>query len=331
MLSTNDNPQISLLLFECCLLLSQWLAKSTINFDLLGSAQSRSYVGPLEGLGSHQIFPERQNLWVQFGFCAWPSWRKKCYTTTKWNKELRYRNTMAIPFMPILDSTKRFLATSTCTKIQEVVLFNFGLLLGASTNLQPPGFQKILISFGKMGENWIFQIETVNCWKKWRLAGNCCNEGFLRQIPPGCFKTLHKFFYGDSRELTPNHPTVTIHQKPTIPKCISLFTPSKKTRKQLLQSVWKKNMNNKNPSQKKKKKTSSWASNFWSFCWAPRPLPNNTHGQTSVVVKLKPPVLEAKKNLGEKHLLAICEYGWHWFLYMLHVDIHVRDVHVSTW
>ena len=154
--------------------------------------------------------------------------------------------------MPILDSTKRFLATSTCTKIQEVVLFNFGLLLGASTNLQPPGFQKILISFGKMGENWIFQIETVNCWKKWRLAGNCCNEGFLRQIPPGCFKTLHKFFYGDSRELTPNHPTVTIHQKPTIPKCISLFTPSKKTRKQLLQSAWKKNMNNKNPSQKKK-------------------------------------------------------------------------------
>lgn len=65
MLSTNDNPQISLLLFECCLLLSQWLAKSKINFDLLGSAQSRSYVGPLEGLGSHQIFPERQNLSVQ--------------------------------------------------------------------------------------------------------------------------------------------------------------------------------------------------------------------------------------------------------------------------
>ena len=121
MLSTNDNPQISLLLFECCLLLSQWLAKSKINFDLLGSAQSRSYVGPLEGLGSHQIFPERQNLWVQFGFCAWPSWRKKCYTTTKWSKALRYRNTMAIPFMPILDSTKQFLATSKCTKSTRVV------------------------------------------------------------------------------------------------------------------------------------------------------------------------------------------------------------------
>lgn len=141
MLSTNDNPQISLLLFEWCLLLSQWLAKSTINFDLLGSAQSRSYVGPLEGLGSHQIFPERQNLWVQFGFCAWPSWRKKCYTTTKWSKELRYRNTMAIPFMPILDSTKRSSPLLSAQNPREW-WSNFGLLLGAITNLQPPGFQK---------------------------------------------------------------------------------------------------------------------------------------------------------------------------------------------
>lgn len=148
-----------------------------------------------------------------------------------------------------------------------------------------------------MGENWIFQIETVNCWKKWRLAGNCCNEGFLRQIPPGCFKTLHKFFYGDSRELTPNHPTVTIHQKPTIPKGISLLTPSKKTRKQLLQAVWKKKHEQQQPQNEKKKQPSSWASNSWSFCWAPRPLPNNTHGQTSVgKFLLKPPVREAKKK-----------------------------------
>lgn len=78
---------------------------------------------------------------------------------------------------------------------------------------------------------------------------------------------------------------------------------------------------------KKKKNTSSWASNFWSFCWAPRPLPNNTHGQTSVgKFLLKPPVREEAKKT-----LAICEYGLHWFLYILHVDIHVRDVHVSTW
>lgn len=135
-------------------------------------------------------------------------------------------------------------------KIQEVVLFNFGLLLGASTNLQPPGVPKKSLCFGKIGENWIFQIETVGK-----------NGGWLetvamkvRQIPPGCFKTLHKFFYGDSRELTPNHLTVSIHQKPTIPKGISLFTPSKKTRKQLFEAVWrKKPMNNKNPKTKKKK------------------------------------------------------------------------------
>lgn len=174
-----------------------------------------------------------------------------------------------------------------------------------------------------MGENWIFQIETVNCWKKWRLAGNCCNEGFLRQIPPGCFKTLHKFFYGDSRELTPNHPTVTIHQKPTIPKGISLLTPSKKTRKQLLQAVWKKKHEQQQPQNEKKKTTIELSIQFLVFLLSSKTA-SKQYTWPDLGGKVSP---ETSSSGGEKKTLAICEYGLHWFLYILHVDIHVRDVH----
>lgn len=198
-------------------------------------------------------------------------------------------------------------------KIQDVDFTTSSPFWGCE--YQPPtsGVPKNPYASEKWEKTGIFQIETVNCWKKWRLAGNCCNEGFLRQIPPGCLD-LAQVFLRRLRELTPNHPTVTIQQNPTIPKCISLFTPSKKTRKQLLEAVWKKKHEQQKPKNEKKKKKHRVEHPIFGLFVELQDRFQTIHMARPRWKSSFPPVREAKKNLGDL---------WVWFTLIF--------IHVTCW